>query len=921
MKIPVLILFVVWPLFGQTYTLSTFAGGGLPVNIAGPSASIGPVSSVAVDAAGSVYSPSGGTILRLDAITRILTVVAGTGRPGAGFSGDNGPAADAQLQGPNAIAVDAAGNIYIADGNRIRKISGGIVTTVAGTGTAGVSGDNGPATSAQIAPLSLAVDAAGNIYFTDIVASTTVQVGFPGGVIIVQSGSVRKISHGTITTIAGNGTCCSPTADNAPATSVPLYEPSGIAVDGAGNLYVACSKDVDNPGLVRKISGGVITTVAGGGSASGTGDGGPATNARLLGLSGAAVDGSGNLYVGDLGHNTVRKISGGTIATVAGYGTPGYGGDGAPATEAQLNVPEGVAVDSAGNLYIADSYNDRVREVSNGLIATVAGNGTVSFSGDNGPATSAQFASVAGLAVDSAGNLYIADLGGEEIRQVSHGIIADVAGDGVFGFGGDNGPATSANLYNPAGIAVDSAGNLYIADTANSCIRKVSGGIITTIAGRGSGGLGFGDGGPATSAFFESVWGVAVDAAGNVYVSDPGAGRVRKIANGIITAVAGNGTRGFSGDNGPATGAALNYPYGIAVDAAGNLYIDDSGNNRIREVSGSVIATVAGGGSPAVDAAGNLYIAANGAIGVVSRGGAITTIAGTGIPGYSGENVPALSAQITPGSLAVDAAGDIYFVEANRVRVLKPCGAVCTAPAPAVASVLNAASFQPGIEAGSWVMIQGANLANTNPGRTWTASEVVNGNLPTSLDGVSVTIDGRPAFVEYISPSQINVQAPSDSVVGAVNVVVTNNGAASAPATAQLQAAAPAFFVYPGTNYAIASLLPDYAEVGDPPAVPGTVAAKPGDTLALWGTGFGATNPAVPAGTTVTGAPAVVMLPMVTIGGVPVPVVSAVLTKGSAGLYQVTMQLPATVPAGAVAVQASVGGVPAPAVFLYVSNP
>ena len=198
---------------------------------------------------------------------------------------------------------------------------------------------------------------------------------------------------------------------------------------------------------------------------------------------------------------------------------------------------------------------------------------------------------------------------------------------------------------------------------------------------------------------------------------------------------------------------------------------------------------------------------------------------------------------------------------------------------------------------------------------------MVNGNLPTSLDGVSVTIDGKAAFVYYISPTQINVQAPSDSTTGAVNVVVNNNGNASAPATAQLQAAAPAFFLFPGTNYAIASRLPDYARVG-PTAISGTIAAKPGDPVVLWGTGFGATNPPAPAGVAVNGSPAVATTPTVTVGGVAVPVISAGLTAGTAGLYQVTIQLPATVPTGVVAVQASVGGATTQAgVILFVGQP
>jgi uncharacterized protein (TIGR03437 family) len=258
------------------------------------------------------------------------------------------------------------------------------------------------------------------------------------------------------------------------------------------------------------------------------------------------------------------------------------------------------------------------------------------------------------------------------------------------------------------------------------------------------------------------------------------------------------------------------------------------------------------------------------------------------------------------------------FGDAFVMRVAPPAS---LAP-PVIAAVLNAASYQPGIEAGSWVMIEGANLANTNPGRTWHSADFTGPGLPTSLDGVSVTIDGKPAFVEYISPAQINVQAPSDTALGTVSVVVNNNGEASAPATAQLQATAPAFFLYYGTSNATASRLPDYAPLGDPASTPGTVAAKPGDLIVLWGTGFGSTSPPVTAGTVVTGAPAAVTAPTVTVGGVSVPVLSTVLTVGSAGLYQVTIQLPASLPNGALAVQASVGTVQTPAgVFLIVSKP
>ena len=219
-----------------------------------------------------------------------------------------------------------------------------------------------------------------------------------------------------------------------------------------------------------------------------------------------------------------------------------------------------------------------------------------------------------------------------------------------------------------------------------------------------------------------------------------------------------------------------------------------------------------------------------------------------------------------------------------------------------ISNVLSAASFQPPIESGSWVMIQGTSLANG--ARVWQSSDFIGlgANLPTVVDGVSVTIDGKPAFVEYISPTQINVQAPSDTSTGPVNVVVTNNGHSSAPANAQLQAVAPALFMTPQYN-AVASTLPNYTPVTS------TAPAMPGDMVVFWGTGFGPTTPPIPAGTVVTGAPATATLPIVTVGGLQVPVISSVLTAGTVGLYQITIQLPANVPTGAPVVQASIGGV------------
>ena len=285
-------------------------------------------------------------------------------------------------------------------------------------------------------------------------------------------------------------------------------------MDSAGNLYIA---DHDN-NRIRKVSNGVITTIAGGDGNGFSGDGGLATSAYLYGPGGVAVDFAGNLYIADTGNQRIRKVTNGVITTVAGSGTAGFSGDNGPATTARLNGPRDVAVDFAGNLYIADTDNQRIRKVANGVITTVAGSGTAGFSGDNGAATGAQLNGPRGVAMDSAGNLYIADADNHRIREVSNAIITTIAGVSQ-GFGGDNGPATSAHMYYPGGIAVSAVGNLYIADQGNNRIRRVSDGVITTLGGNGEAGLS-GDNGPATSAQLFTGHGIAVNTAGDLYVAD-----------------------------------------------------------------------------------------------------------------------------------------------------------------------------------------------------------------------------------------------------------------------------------------------------------------------------------------------------------------------------------------------------------------
>jgi sugar lactone lactonase YvrE len=342
------------------------------------------------------------------------------------------------------------------------------------------------------------------------------------------------------------------------------------------------------------------------------------------------------------------NLPNGIITTVAGNGTNGYSGDGGAATNAELNGPHGVAVDATGNLFIADCNNFRIRKVgANGIIATVAGNGTFGYSGDGGAATNAELYAPEGVTVDATGNLFIADFGNNRIRKVgANGIISTVAGNGTNGYFGDGGAATNAQLYAPFAVAMDITGNLFIADYGNNCIRKVgANGIITTVAGNGTNGYS-GDGGAATNAELNSPYGVAVDASGNLLISDSPNNVIRKVgANGIITTVAGNGYDagtgygGYSGDGGAATNAELNVPHSVAVDASGNLFIADYDNNRIRKVG---------------------------------TNGIITTVAGNGTNGDSGDGGAATNAALAyPQGVAVDASGNLFIADSNNQRIRK----------------------------------------------------------------------------------------------------------------------------------------------------------------------------------------------------------------------------------------------------------
>jgi uncharacterized protein (TIGR03437 family) len=934
--------------WGQTYTISTFAGGP-PANIPGTAASLLTVASVAADRAGNVFFAAQNAVLRLDGTTGILTPVAGNGT--RGFSGDNGPATSAQLNGPAGLAVDSADNLYIVDqfNYRIRKVSSGVITTVAGNGTYGFGGDNGPATSAQFrfsyggVPIGLAVDSARNLYIADY-----------------YNNRVRKVSNGVITTVAGNGTQGF-SGDNGPAVSAQLNQPEGLAVDSAGNLYIA---DWQNS-RIRKVANGVITTAAGNGTRGFSGHGGPATSAQLAYPQGVAVDSGGILYIADTSNSSIRKVANGVITTVAGNGTFGFSGDNGPATSAQLNGPSGVAVDSAGNLYMGDLGNTRIRKVSNGVITTVAGGG--SSLGDNGPATSAQF-TPSGLAVDSAGNLYIADWQNNRIRKVSNGVIATVAGNGTQGFSGDNGPATSAQLNYPAGVAVDSAGNLYIADEVNNRIRKVTNGVITTVAGNGTSGFS-GDDGPATSAELYFPSGVAVDSAGNLYIVDSHNFRIRKVSNGVITTVAGDGMPGFSGDNGPATSAQLSDPSGVAVDSAGNLYIVDSHNYRIRKVSNGVITTIAGNGmignsgdggpatsatfdvpeSIAVDSAGKVYIAdsynwtirvltpasctysvsptalqfpaSGGSLTVNVQSAASCALAVSGLPGWmtvSGASSGAGSASVTlavvPNNTGAPL-GAIIVVAGVSVTVTQPAPA--TVPLPPIKSVVNAASYIGGpVAPGEVVTIFGTVIGP--PTAAYATVDPSTGKLATTIGGVQVLFSGTPAPMIYAGSTQVSAVVPYEiASVANPSVRITYEGQTSDAYPLSLAATAPGLFAQNASGVGQGAILNQDNTLnwsGNP--------APWGIIVQMFLTGEGQTNPPGVTGAITSATlpppqvtPAPVQPIQVSINGQPtVYTYTALYTYAGeapglvAGVMQLNVRIPAGVGPGPVFVLVSIGG-------------
>ncbi|MBF2708974.1 T9SS type A sorting domain-containing protein [Flavobacterium soyangense] len=727
-------------------------GGAVPATIYGQvgspfvAASFSWPSGVSVDSAGNVYVAD----YKNNKIRKITPLGVVTTFAGSGIAGSaDGIGMAASFNNPTDVIVDSAGNVYVADSmnNRIRKITpAGVVTTFAGSGTNGFV--NGIGTSASFNnPYGVAVDSAGNVYVADsmnnavrkitssgVVTTLAVSFNYPTGVSVDTAGNVyvadyghnqiQKItSTGIIATFAGN---VSNTAGSADGTgyAASFNGPADVAVDSAGNVYVA---DQSN-NKVRKISpAGVVTTLAGSGvigAIDGTG-----TAASFYNPSGVAVDSAGNVYVADRVNDKIRKITpAGVVATLAGDQSNPGSTDGL-GTNVSLNEPLDVTVDSAGNVYVADTFNNRIRKISlAGVVTTLAGSGIAGTA--DGTGIGASFKTPTGVAVDLAGNVYVADVGNQKIRKITPvGLVTTFAGTGIAGAA--DGTGTAASFYNPSGVAVDSAGNVYIADQSNNKVRKITvAGVVTTLAGIGT--IGSTDG-TGASASFKYPYNLAVDAGGNVYVADAGNNKIRKITPaGVVTTLAGSGAIGAADDTG--TAASFYNPLGVTVDSAFNVYVADTSNRKIRKIT------------PA---------------------GVVTTVAGSGVIGAT-DDTGAAASFFNPSGVEVDFAGNVYVADRNNYKVRKILATGYTI-APVLAAGLNFDNTT-GIISGT------PTVASVATSYTVTAYNVAGSSSATvviATTTLGITTFNKQVLKLYPNPANsfLDIQTPNNTTLDKVCII------------------------------------------------------------------------------------------------------------------------------------------------------
>lgn len=879
-----------------------------------------------VDSAGNIYISDyyNNRIRKVAASTGTITTLAGGSNPG--YSGDNFQATQAALNGPIGISNDAQGNIYFIDSynNRVRKINqtSGIITTAVGTGGFGYGepsfdGNNGPATQALLAlPFSTAVEPNGNLLVLCIFELW--RVTYPAG-------TIQNIAGSDAFAFAGDG---GPPINA--KFAVPLF------VSAAPNDDILIS-DVGNY-RVRRIDAGIINTVAG----TAILDGIPATTAYLNNPDGIALDSKGGITVSDTGDSRIRSISSaGTISAVTGTGVRGT-------DPGELFFPRSVAYDSTGDLYIADQENDRIMRLPAGsALMQIAGNGNEGFSGDGGQSNQASLNNPYGVTVDTAGNVYIADSGNERVRMVDlNGVITTIAGNGNYMFLGDNGPAKSAQL-DPASVTLDSAGNLYVADNANHRIRKINltTKIITTVAGIGTAGYS-GDGGAATSAQLKFPNGVAVDSAGNLYIADQGNHVVRRVnaSNGAINTIAGNSNFVFNMESGTAIGVSID-PSRVAVDSSGNVYIADYFNDRLRKLTLQVPATMkissgnAQSGPPGTSLSiavavtdatgapvGNVAVSFAVASGTASLSSATATTGGDGIAAIQ------LTLGVGVGPLSITASANGLPSVTFSLTITQP---VVSTPFPTITSggVEGAALSVPAVislSTGGIASVFGTNFFGANGGTAFQkvgASDLVNGNVPTNFLGICVSVGGTNAPVFGASSTQVNFQLPAldSSGTAAVQVITgcgTSGQLSSNAITISTQAASPEFFYFVQNASGINPVAATDAITGVGIAAAnlfagsGFAPAHPNEYVTIYGTGFGGTSPAVLPGAFPTQLASLTGAVTVTLGGTALPaanILYAGVTPNSPGLYQLNLLIPAGTPSGNLPLIIQIGSQQSPA--------